>query len=121
MPRHIGAPGPFMTLCLTEPEYLKVMRYLKVKGPPEWVSPGAHATTHFLHNDEHEKVSVVCMKDWLGRDPIDVATLLVHEAVHIWQYWCEKIGEDRPGDEQEAYAIQLLSYTLMREFVRKTQ
>lgn len=40
-------------------------------------------------------------------------SLLVHEAVHIFQRVCNYIGEDKPSDEFEAYCIQAISQELM--------
>lgn len=56
-------------------------------------------------------------------DPIDVASVLVHEAVHVWQYVVKatSIGEDsreKWGTEAEAYAIQNISYFLMSEYAK---
>ena len=61
----------------------------------------------------------MCLEDWRGRHPVEVAGLLVHEAVHIWQQYADRIGEDEPGREQEAYAIQAISHELMAEFARR--
>lgn len=117
--RHVSTPGPYLTLCLTEDEYLSAMRHCKISNPPPWVSPGANATTHSLSNPKGHRVCIVTMKDWEGRDPIEVAGLLIHEAVHIWQEYAESMGERNPGIEQEAYAIQGLSQTLLAEFARR--
>lgn len=118
--RRIAHPGPYLTLCLTEDEYLQAMRHCKIQNPGPWVSrPQAQATTHRLRNDKGEQVVVVCMRDWQGRDPIEVAGLLVHEAVHAWQEYADLIGEHTPGREQEAYAVQAISQELMAEFARR--
>jgi hypothetical protein len=50
---------------------------------------------------------------------VEIAGILVHEAVHIWQEYCDFYGEDKPGREQEAYAIQFIAHELMTEFARK--
>jgi hypothetical protein len=49
-------------------------------------------------------------------DGVDVATLLVHEAVHVVQEYFRYIGEDNPGSEIEAYAIQNVSASLMNAY-----
>jgi hypothetical protein len=61
-------------------------------------------------------VSIVCIPVTPQTDGIDVATLLVHEAVHVVQEYFRYIGEDNPGNEIEAYAIQNVSASLMRAY-----
>lgn len=61
----------------------------------------------------------MCVRGWENRDPVEVAGLLIHEAVHIWQEWCEYYGEVAPGREQEAYAVQAIAQELMAEFARR--
>lgn len=118
--RRIAAPGPYLALCLTEEEYLTAMRHCRIKDPPPWIKTNnAQATAHHLYNDKGERVCIVTMRDWEGRNPIEVAGLLVHEAVHAWQEYAEGIGEQNPGREQEAYAIQSIAQELMAEFARK--
>ena len=36
-------------------------------------------------------------------------SVLIHEAVHAWQFICEYLGESAPGGEIEAYAVQTLA------------
>lgn len=114
--------GPYLCLCTTAKDYHAVMDYLKVpahqRGP--WVGKRADATTHLLENQDHGLAAVVCLGDVSQRSPIDVAALLVHEAVHVWQAFCEHIGEKPPSDEFEAYSIQALSRELMAAYANKT-
>ena len=118
--RRIAAPGPYLTLCLSEDEYLQAMKHCRIQNPGPWVSrSNAQATTHHLFNDKGEQVVVVCMRDWANRDPIEVAGLLVHEAVHVWQEYVDNIGEQHPGREQEAYGVQAIAQELMAEFARR--
>ena len=44
----------------------------------------------------------------------------MHEAVHIFQRWCDDRGEHTPSHEFQAYSIQWISQELMEEFVRQT-
>jgi hypothetical protein len=114
--------GPYLCLCLSEEAFLQVMRKLKIhKGVPEWVSPGARATMHECTNPSGQLVCIVCMRDWEERDPISVAGVLVHEAVHVFQTFCESIGEKTPSKEFEAYSIQHISQQLTYSFRAQTQ
>lgn len=118
--RRIAHPGPYLALCLSEQEYLDAMWHLRVKNPPDWITaPHADATAHYIRNAKHELCCVVCLRGAVGRDPIEVAGLLVHESVHVWQEYAASIGERHPGSEQEAYAIQGIAQELMAEFARR--
>lgn len=117
--RHrIAAPGPFLTLCLSEAEFRQAIAPLKAPVVPKWLT--SHATTHvFTHDAGKAPVCVVCLGSTKGRSPIEIAGLLVHEAVHVWQEHCQHIGERVPGAEQEAYAIQTIAQELMAEYARR--
>jgi hypothetical protein len=117
--RRIARPGPYMTLCLTQQEFDSALKHCKVRDRPLWVNDNADATAHHLYNGEGDSVTIVCLRDWEKRSGIEVAGLLIHEAVHIWQEYCIMLGEKNPGTEQEAYAIQAISQELMAEFSRK--
>lgn len=116
--RRIAAPGPYLALCLTEQEFHHALHKLKVHARPDFVNPGADATTHHMTNGG-ASTCIVCLKGHEGRNPIEVAGMLVHEAVHIWQEYCNMIGERNPGTEQEAYAVQAIAQELMSEFARR--
>lgn len=113
--------GPYLCLCTTEKDYHAVMDYLKV--PPHqrepWVNKRADATTHLVENQDHGLAAVVCVGDVSRRSPVGVAALLVHEAVHVWQAFCEHSGEKSPSDEFEAYSIQSISHELMTAYANK--
>lgn len=63
------------------------------------------------HRPDHVESGIcciVCMDGYQEHSPVEIAGLLVHEAVHVWQRYCESMGEESPGAEQEAYGIQPL-------------
>ena len=117
--RRIAAPGPYLALCLSEGEFRAALKHLKASTESAWVrNAHSHATAHTFEGPRGLTV-IVCVRDWQGRDPVEVAGLLIHEAVHIWQQYAEHIGEDHLGDEQEAYGIQAIAQELLAEFARR--
>ena len=115
--RRIAAPGPYLTLCLSEAEFLAACAALKLKSPPPWISnPWSDATAHYMENSSGELCAVICLGPREGRSPIEIAGLLVHEAVHVWQEYARTIGETAPGSEQEAYAVQCIAQELMQAY-----
>ncbi len=120
--RRVAHPGPYLTLALSEAEYKAAFRHLKLAPEGPWIrTPQAHATAHYAVRTDGRQAVVVCLSAWEGRNPIEVAGLLVHEAVHIWQEYAAWVGEIRPGAEQEAYAIQSIAQELMAEFARRLE
>lgn len=118
--RRIACPGPYLTLVLSQAEFDQAMRHVKRPvGAPYLSSKRADATSHHLFNDGGEIVTVVALGDMTGRSGVEIAGLLVHEAVHAWQEYCDNIGESRPGREQEAYAVQAIAQELMAEYTRR--
>lgn len=113
--RRIAAPGPFLTLCLDITSFKRACKHLGVEPPRFVMNDWSQATAHTFRNDKGLAV-IVCLTSWYNANPIEVAGLLVHEAVHIWQEYAENIGEHHPGKEQEAYAIQAISQELMQSF-----
>lgn len=118
-------PLPFYCLCLTEAALdreLAMLQVPKVDRPTFMASPGANATTHLFYKLP-KKVAIVTMDlvKTAEQSPIVVAGLLVHEAVHIWQFHVHNIREESPGEEQEAYAVQWISQQLMWSYVEQTK
>lgn len=117
--RRIAAPGPFLCLCLSEADFLKAARHCNLSDPGPWMKADtAHATTHYWEC-EGQLTCIVTMRDWEKRNGIEIAGLLIHEAVHVCQKYFERIGEVRTGAEQEAYAVQSVAQELMAEFARQ--
>lgn len=120
--RYVAPQAPFMCLCLTEEEYLHVLRQLKAKTSEPWVmNDQSQASVHYLTDGDGDLTCVVCLRDWQKYSGVEIAGVLVHEAVHIWQEYADNIGERHPGREQEAYAIQHIAQTLMAEFARRVE
>lgn len=117
--RRVAAPGPFLCLVLSQAECDAAMKACRQPTTPYLSTPRADATTHLLCNDKGEPVAIVALGDMSKHSSIEIAGLLVHEAVHVWQEHCANIGERRCGSEQEAYGIQGIAQTLMEEYARR--
>lgn len=112
--------GPYLVLCTTEAQYHRVLRHCKVPRDnwDNWVQAGCDATTHELTNGNGGHICVVCIADCSKKEGPQIAAMLVHEAVHVWQYHCRRIGEHSPSTEFEAYSIQAISQRLMYAFAK---
>ena len=111
----------YYCLCLSEEEFKRAWKECGIPhSAPDWVSPNANATAHTLtHNGK--ALAFVCLGSTEGKTGIQVAALLCHEAVHIWQRHASYIGSfNDHGDEEEAYAIQNIAQALMESYVEKT-
>lgn len=116
--RRIAAPGPFLALCLTEDQLRQACSDLNVIAPTFIRNGWSHATTH-VFEARAGLACIVCMRGHDEHSSVEVAGLLVHEAVHIWQQYADRIGEHSPGTEQEAYAIQSIAQELMTAFAQQ--
>lgn len=104
------------TLCLSEAEYFKEMKRLKIKDPNPFVPEGGSAATHTFHNVDEGTICVVTIKVGEQKSYNECVALLVHEAVHVFQKIIAEIGEKNPGDEFQAYGVQGISLDLIEIF-----
>lgn len=111
--------GPYFTLCTTEKQFRRELKRLKVE-PMKFINAGADATTHHLISPDGRQCSIVCMPHDKAATRPQRYGLLVHEAVHIWQWFVDSIGETSPSHEFEAYSIQSISQRLIDEYDRQT-
>lgn len=88
----------------------------KIEKP--FPDPGINCgTTTWLVNDvTGEAMILVTLNPSAERAAIDVILTLVHEAVHVWQFIADHMGEQSPGIETEAYAIQHISEGLINAY-----
>lgn len=115
--------GPYMALVLSERDFHKAMSLFNVplhqRG--SWIkSDGSDATAHTMIHPQRGIAVVVALRMRDGLSGVQVAGLLVHEAVHAFRHFCDQIGEERPSAEFEAYAIQAMAQRLMESFVEQT-
>ncbi len=118
--------APYHCLVLTEKGFHRELRRLGVPKPwpPYNASPNAGATLHTFETPmPRPRIScIVTFTENAGkRDGVEIAGLLVHEAVHIWQKVRAEIGEEAPSREFEAYAVQSIAQNLMESFAEQTK
>lgn len=109
-------------ICANEKDYKKELVRLKIspKSRPPFLSRGAHATVHFFDQTKHNHLAaIVCVGSLKGMTRGQIAGLIAHEAVHIWQEVREHLGEDRPSSEFEAYAVQNITQRLIDSFYKQ--
>lgn len=113
---------PHICLCLTLEEYKRAIapmgQYLS--ADQEWCEFGG-ARMHMFENADGQQVCVVCIYPEAIARPAQIAGMLVHEAVHVVQYYMKGIGEKQPSDEFQAYTTQWVSQILIEEYARRIQ
>jgi len=108
----------YVALCTSEKDFQRELRRLNIPTQQwsSWLSEGALATTHHLVSTKGARASIVCMPMHNDLDGVEIAGLLVHEATHVLQEYFEYVGEDQPGKETQAYALQAISVRLMQAY-----
>lgn len=114
-------PGPHMALVTTAAQYRAALRRFGISDDDPWIRPGSDACTTAFTTAAGKLLCVVSIDVAAceAMEPIDVAALLAHEAVHVWQRIADVIGGDL-GRELPAYAVQNISAGLMRAYERAT-
>jgi len=60
--------------------------------------------------------TLVCIGRGAERDAMEVILTILHEAVHVWQFVRQVIGEHHPGIEMEAYGIEGITRGLIEAY-----
>lgn len=114
----------YYCLCLSAEQYYAELRDLKVPETTWLPFMNKDANAGIKRYDEEKPLIFVCLDGELAKTktPCQVAALLVHEAVHIWQRHASHIGSfNDHGDEEEAYAIQNIAQALFESYVEQTK
>lgn len=80
--------------------------------------PGA-ALTIALSTIHYGLVVVVAIGDFSHYDLQRSINILVHEAVHVWQFTADHVRIKHPDNETEAYHVQCYAGYLVKEFLRR--
>lgn len=115
--------GPYLALVINEKQFHKAMNHCKIPFAQHgnWISnEHSDATMHTLEKPDGKMCCVVAIRVKEDQDKNEVIGLLVHEAVHVWQDFADRIGESNPSKEFEAYAIQSISQRLISAYSEMT-
>jgi hypothetical protein len=109
-------------LVLNNEEYTAAV--LEVEGPNAHVgywqkSETAGATCTWAKGSDGSQHAIVALRALPDLKGYQIASLLCHEAVHIWQEHCRQIGEDTPSDEFAAWSIQHIAQLLMQDYAER--
>lgn len=81
--------------------------------PPRFVVKGSNGSVHKIETGGVIDVVVTMDENGLEYNTSnEIMALLVHEAMHVWQYVLEYIGEHKPSYEFEAYMVQKICLKL---------
>lgn len=110
--------GPYLFLALSERDLHKALRKLAVPRDkwPLWLADTSLGNAIGLVSGSGNFASIVCMRPKEGGSAIENAGTLIHEAVHVFQQFCNHIGEREPSIEFEAYAIEAIAKRLMKAY-----
>ena len=111
---------PPLRLCVTEKDYLRVCKKLGIKEPLRWIGSTHGASTHFFTSAKTGMTScVVTINKKHQTDDAKIVSRLAHEATHVMQEMLEGIHEKAPGNEVQAYAVEAITYQLVRSYRRQ--
>lgn len=103
-------------LCTSQKAFDKELKRLNEPSTP-YLLDGAVGTTHYINRGESRtQAIIVCVPLDSTSTARGMYTVLIHEAVHVWQELQSLLGEVKPGKEQEAYGIETIAYRLMTAY-----
>lgn len=106
-------------LCLRQDQFDREMKRLGVIDRCKLVR-GNGATCHFFRDKKDNQIVIVGLNDDPKYSREQVYAMLAHEAMHIVQAHCEEIGEHKPSDEFQAYALQAICQKLFESYIKQT-
>lgn len=119
--------GPHLALVESQEEYDAALKDFGIEDKDAFCPDNCKMVTHtFRKGGDLIALIGVHPDAWAAADPVEVASMFCHESVHVWQRFVDETcleggARDGYGREGEAYAIQNISYALMKEFATRLQ
>ena len=111
-PVHIG-------FAFIKADFDKEIARLGVTDAPNFVTPGANATTHTLIKDG-QKTIIVCFDFGKKVSRSQVLGLICHESCHVWNEVCDAMRGTCPGGEHQAYGVQWIAQCIAEKAWRES-
>lgn len=106
-----GWQPAYIGFCPSKQAWKREMKRLGASEP--W--PDTAGRTTVLESKGKTRIIVTLNPDHeAGASRIQVAGLLAHEAVHVWQFIKQNTGVEKPDWETEAYSVQAIFQNLYR-------
>lgn len=107
----------YLGLVTNEPQLRREWKRLSLpKENFTFPSKSTNALTHFFTREKDgrtQSIILVCVHDTNRTFEPDTLALIVHEAVHVWQWVRDYLKEASPSAEFEAYAVQNITQELL--------
>jgi len=99
--------------CPDERAWKREMRRLNITDAPYPTTDNACSTFESTKSNKH---CVIVTINERKRLKLQVVGLIVHEAMHVWRFVRENMGEREPSLEFEAYAMQAIAQNLIAAY-----
>ena len=102
----------------TRKAWEREMKRLKVKPEAYPFDSPVNGDAHWLENGTTGEAVILIgvNEELIGDDPTTLICVLVHEATHVFDWICEHMGENEPGGEMRAYAMQHIVRGLLNAY-----
>lgn len=113
----IVVPGQYM-LVTTQKQLDVLCKQCKMRSFPLMID-GAHAVTHCVTLPSG-RFCVVAIKS--HSDPKQIASMLCHEAYHVWNHLSADMGPSLRTDEEfVAHCLQQITFDLLGEYKKQVK
>ena len=99
--------------CPSVKVWERVLCEYGVEASPPDMKTNVGCVCDFSNPDTGETFILVAVRD-SGAGPEELMGTFIHEAAHVWQRIKRAVGEDAPGDEMEAYALEHIALEIRR-------
>jgi hypothetical protein len=107
----------FIGFCPNEKAWKREMKRMG-RNPADCHYPQSDGHVMIFHRPDEPSVCLITVKDGAENERClsSIVGIIVHECTHVWQEIREFIGEEKPGMEAEAYALQTLTMNVLAAF-----